>query len=41
MTFFKKLTESLGKTRFQFTDELHKLGEEENRVYEDYIERIE
>ncbi len=41
MTFFKKLTESLGKTRKQFTEEVHKLGEEEKKVDEEYIERIE
>ncbi len=41
MTFLKKLTESLGKTRKQFTEEVHKLGEEEKKVDEEYIERIE
>ena len=31
----------MGKTRKQFTEEVHKLGEEEKKVDEEYIERIE
>ncbi len=41
MTFFKRLAESLTKTRRQFTEEVHKLGEEEKRIDQEYIEKIE